>query len=216
MTKIEEPKPSVPLIYQKLVAIMKDTGVIAKTEKNQAQGFMFRGIDNVMNELHELFAKHSVFITTMVTDCKTEQYTAENNYNGQIKSTIWTTTRATCEFHFFAEDGSSVKSVVIGEGKDSADKSMNKALSVALKYALLQMFLIPTAEKKDPDYDYPETTTEPGKAEQILLKQASKAANECKNVEDLKDVWAKHPSLQRNAAFAELIKKLNLKLSNGN
>ena len=39
---------------------------------------------------------------------------------------------------------------------DYSDKSSNKALSAALKYALMQMFLIPTAELKDPDGDSPE------------------------------------------------------------
>ena len=41
---------------------------------------------------------------------------------------------------------------------DSADKGMNKAMSIALKYALMQMLLIPTKEEKDPDADTPPET----------------------------------------------------------
>jgi len=48
-------------------------------------------------------------------------------------------------------DGSSVESIMIGEAMDSGDKSANKAMSTALKYALMQAFLIPTEELKDSD-----------------------------------------------------------------
>ena len=47
-----------PSIYAKIVSILKETKAITKSEKNQQQGFKFRGIDNVINELHELFAKN--------------------------------------------------------------------------------------------------------------------------------------------------------------
>ena len=50
------------LIYSKIANILKETKAITKSEKNQQQGFKFRGIDNVMNELHELFSKNEVFI----------------------------------------------------------------------------------------------------------------------------------------------------------
>jgi hypothetical protein len=42
-----------------------------------------------------------------------------------------------------------VTATVQGEGMDSGDKSLNKAFSAALKYALLSMFLIPTEDPKD-------------------------------------------------------------------
>lgn len=53
------------------------------------------------------------------------------------------------KFTAYAEDGSSVSSVTIGEAMDSGDKSMNKAMSTAYKYALMQIFCIPTADDKD-------------------------------------------------------------------
>jgi hypothetical protein len=53
------------------------------------------------------------------------------------------------KFTAYAEDGSSVESVTIGEAMDSGDKSMNKAMSTAYKYALMQIFCIPTEEDKD-------------------------------------------------------------------
>ena len=53
--------------------ILKETKAITKSEKNLQQGFKFRGIDNVMNELHEIFSKNEVFILQEVKDFTTEK-----------------------------------------------------------------------------------------------------------------------------------------------
>ena len=51
----------------------------------------------------------------------------------------------------YAPDGSNISSVIIGEGMDTGDKATNKALSIALKYAAFQIFMIPTEDVIDPD-----------------------------------------------------------------
>lgn len=131
-------------IYRAMVGILRDVDAIGKTEKNQAQGFMFRGIDTIMNELHSIFCKHGVFICPRVLDY---QYLEKTNKSGGWMLQLF----ARVEFVFTAEDGSSVSMIGMGEAADSGDKSTSKAMSIALKYALLQAFLIPTAEEKDPD-----------------------------------------------------------------
>ena len=75
------------LIYGKIANILKETKAIGKTEKNQQQGFKFRGIDNVMNELHELFSKNEVFILQEV-----QSYTTENRptKSGGTNTSGWT------------------------------------------------------------------------------------------------------------------------------
>jgi hypothetical protein len=65
------------------------------------------------------------------------------------------------QYTFFADDGSSVKAVVMGEGMDSGDKASNKAMAVAHKYAIVQMFAIPTEDDKDPENDSHETVAKP-------------------------------------------------------
>ena len=139
------------LIYKKMADILKETKAITKSEVNQQQRFKFRGIDNVMNELHEIFAKNEVFILPEVISFTTE--------NRQTKSgSLNTFTRATIRFRYMTTDGSYVETVNVGEAQDTSDKGMNKAMSIALKYSLLQMFLIPTEEQKDPDAFTPEET----------------------------------------------------------
>ena len=150
------------LIYKNMVAILKEITHIGKDRKNAQQGFNFRGIDQVMNELHGLFAKHEVFVTSKVVWGIREDRTTKSGGN-LIYSVI------DVEFTFFAVDGSSVSSTTRGEAMDSADKATNKAMSVALKYALLQAFMIPTEEMKDPDATTPEP--EPRKTSAVAAKK---------------------------------------------
>jgi len=132
------------LIYEKMAAIMKAVNPIAKGNRNQQQGFMYRGIDDIMNELHEAFAANDVFITTNVVE-RTEDERVSKNGGALFY------VKCKCSFTFYTTDGSNVTATTIGEGLDSGDKGTNKAMSIALKYALLQTFLIPTNDQKDPD-----------------------------------------------------------------
>ena len=133
-----------PLIYKKIIEVMQDINAIGKDRRNQTQNFQYRGIDDVMNELHSVLAKCGVFVVPQVLD--------EARTTGKTKSGgDMFYTRLKIKFTFYAEDGSFIESVVIGEAMDTGDKASNKALSVGLKYALLQVFCIPTEDEKDPD-----------------------------------------------------------------
>ncbi|CAB4152633.1 Essential recombination function protein [uncultured Caudovirales phage] len=133
-------------IYQAVNAIMQEIEAIGKNKTNSMQGYKFRGIDDMYNALQPLFKKHSVFITSNVLESKREE--RQTAKGGVLIYTI-----AKCQFKFFTTDGSFIESVLEGEAMDSGDKSTNKAMSTALKYALMQMFLIPTEEKLDTEYD---------------------------------------------------------------
>lgn len=147
------------MIHEKIIAVMKDTEAISKDSKNTQQGFMFRGIDSVYNALHPVLAKHGVFSTTEVISERSEDRTTKSG-SALIYRIL------TVRFTFFAADGSSVSSVITGEGMDSGDKASNKAMAVAHKYALLQLLAIPTEDAKDPDQEShevaPRREIEPG------------------------------------------------------
>lgn len=129
-------------IYAKIPKIMQDVGFIEKARKNPQQGYAFRGIDDVYLALQAPLASHGVFFAPKVT--------AQTREERQTKSgTNMIYTVLTVEFSFFAEDGSSFSVTTVGEAMDSGDKSANKAMSAALKYALLQLFCIPTEEDND-------------------------------------------------------------------
>lgn len=135
-------------IYGAIAAAMSEIGAIQKNKKNQQQGFQYRGIDDVMNALYPILSRHGMFLAPEVLEHTREERTTKSGGN-LIYSIL------KIRYTLYADDGSSVSAVVIGEGMDSADKSSNKAMSVGMKYALFQLFCIPTEEMIDPDAQTP-------------------------------------------------------------
>ena len=132
-------------IFKSMVAIMRGIDAISKDKRNQQQGFNFRGIDDVMNELHGVMAKEGVFVLPEAAgETSIQEKTTAKGGTLRFVVQKW-------RFHFVADDGSEVSGEAIGEAMDSGDKAMNKSMSIALKYVLLQTFMIPTIEDKDPD-----------------------------------------------------------------
>lgn len=185
-------------IYQKMAAILKETKAITKSEKNQQQGFKFRGIDNVMNELHDIFAKNDVFVLQEVISFETNDRPAKS---GGMN----TFTRATIKFRYMTTDGSFVETVNVGEAMDSGDKGMNKAMSIALKYSLLQMFLIPTEEQKDPDATTPEETD--------YLSMAMQEIRVAQTIATLTQIHNNYQPLQANKDFMSALSARKKELS---
>ena len=134
------------MIYQLIGKAIGKIGAIGKDKKNAQQGFMYRGIDQVYNALNPVMAELGIFFCPEVLDQKREERVTKNG-------TVLTYTLLTMKYTAYAPDGSSVSMTVVGEGMDSGDKGSNKAMSVAMKYAMFQLFCIPTEEMKDPDAD---------------------------------------------------------------
>lgn len=127
-------------IHQALAKVNSAISAIGKDQESKGTfSFKFRGIDDVLNVLHPLLSEHEIVIAPEVVS-----YEATPTAKGyHILATI--------RHHFIHSSGSSISTLVVGEGADSGDKAMNKALSIALKYALFQLFSIPTKDMADPD-----------------------------------------------------------------
>lgn len=128
---------------------------IAKSHKNESQGFKFRGIDDVMNRMAQHLVEAGLVIVPNIRN--REVYERVNSRGNplfyvtvQVDFTVWSTV-----------DGSSVVCSVPGEAMDSGDKATNKALSIAYKYMAFQLFAIPIDE--DPDRHTHEVGKSPGK-----------------------------------------------------
>lgn len=132
-------------IYAGIQMIMDEIGAIGKNKRNQQQGFNFRGIDDVMNVLHPLMAKAKIFIVPTV-----EEISREERQTARGGTLIYTIAKVVFRF-ISTVDGSEIVATVYGEAMDSGDKGLNKAMSIAMKYACFQVFCIPTEEMVDPD-----------------------------------------------------------------
>lgn len=138
-----------PMIYKQLSLVMSEIGSVGKNQKNTAQGFKFRGIDDMVNNLYPALVKHKVFIAP---ECVAEEHELKDVERSNGKKGIDKHVHIKMCYTFYAEDGSSVKvGPIPSEALDSGDKATNKALSAALKYALIQTFSIPTQDMEDGD-----------------------------------------------------------------
>lgn len=134
-------------VYGAIASITADLAKegISKSRSNQQQGYKFRGIDDVYNALSPFLAKHRLCILPRVLGREVVERTTAKG--GAI---FYTTVEV--EFDFVsAEDGSSHTIKTFGEAMDSGDKSTNKAMSAAYKYAAMQAFCIPTEGDNDAD-----------------------------------------------------------------
>lgn len=196
-----QPSTGVPHIYKAMSDIMDGIDAIGKNSRNQTQGFQFRGIDDVVNYTHRLFAKHRVFVLPQV-----ESFTVNERMTG--KGGLVYQTRATIRFRFTSGiDGSYVESVQVGEAMDSGDKGMNKCMAIALKYALTQILLIPTRDIPDPDMETPQPTR-PLTSRELAqtcsdpaLRMALELVAGAMSREELQGVYRDNPPYQQNPAF---------------
>jgi len=128
-------------IYEQIPKIMADFGAIAKT-RSAGNQYKFRGVDDFLNVAHPLLVKYGVFIVPVVLDRSIGEMETKQ---GDAWRVVWLRVQRT----FYASDGSSIVCVTEGEGSDKGDKATNKAMSASLKYALIEVFCVPTEDMND-------------------------------------------------------------------
>lgn len=151
---------------------------ISKNNKNQTQGYKFRGIDDVYNALAPIMSKAGLVVLPRVL--------ARECIERQTKSggaLFYTTVEM--EFDFVSSfDGSKHVVKTFGEAMDSADKSTNKAMSAAYKYACMQSFCIPTEGDNDADtitHSVAPSKLEPSVSEKPKAPELSAEEKEARN-----------------------------------
>lgn len=215
--------------------IMNDIGAIGKEKVNVSQNFKFRGIDDMMNAFHSIFAKHGVVIIPNELEHIQEIFEKEKTYQGKVEKSITRWSRVHMQFTFTStEDGSTIVADGWGEAMDSGDKGYNKCKSIALKYILMDTFLVPTEDIADPDADndvddskkpskpaaQPKQTTKSEPKSEPESKSAPeadpqdeelvKAIADCANMQSLSELTAhqrNHPRIAQNQAFRNALTK---------
>ncbi|MDF2382446.1 ERF family protein [Nostoc ellipsosporum NOK] len=142
-----EADAAVPAVYMAISNVMEQMSKegIGKDRRNSQQGYNFRGIDDVYNTLCGVLAANKLMMLPFLVSMSREE--RQTQKGGVLNYTILTVDfKLVC-----AIDGSSDVVRMVGEAMDSADKSSNKAQSAALKYAAMQVFMIPTEGDNDAD-----------------------------------------------------------------
>lgn len=167
-------------IYELLSKVSSDVGAVRKRERNSQQNFNFRGIDAVVNAVHPALSKHGVVVVPKLLDKELrESRTARGNTMVNVYLTV--------EYTFYGPEGDCVQAVIAAESFDSGDKATAKAMSVALRTALLQTLMLPTDEP-DPDHSTYERGVAPG-VEDTEIESA--------DVAGLRALWNRATPLQQ-------------------
>lgn len=131
-------------IHEAMLAIYGAVGYVQKQKSDQLR-YTFASETGFIQELRPAMIEHGVTISVSKMDELTQETYSTKNGALMMRSTI----HAVVTFRHVS--GSSITVEAYGEGSDSGDKSVNKAMTDAYKYALRQTFMIETGD--DPDKD---------------------------------------------------------------
>lgn len=131
-------------VVEALSKVMSEVQAVGKGSTNTQQGYRFRGIDAVVNEVGPALRKHGVIMLPTVEDVH------YNVVEVGKQRTLMRECTVRVRYAFHGPAGDVIECVSIGEAMDSGDKATPKAMSVAYRVALLQALCIPTDE---PDAD---------------------------------------------------------------
>lgn len=173
---------AVPKVFDaisRVTAALSKEG-IAKSRNNAAQGFKFRGIDEVLNAIAPVYAEHKLVVIPRYVDRQVQERTS-----GQGKAVFYVTLNGYFRL-ISAEDGTEIEAGPFpGEAMDSGDKAANKAMSIAYKYFALQTFAIPVEGTPDADEEVHEPLS---KSTEELIADALAAIKGCASKDSLREL----------------------------
>jgi len=138
-------------IYEKLSAITTELSTVAKNlEVGVGQNkYKAVGEADVLRAVKPLEAKYKVY-SYPVSRTIIESGTVEStNYKGEVKKNLFERIEVVYRFVNIEKPDEYIDITSYGDGIDSQDKSVGKAMTYADKYALLKAYKIITGE--DPD-----------------------------------------------------------------
>ena len=172
-------------IYADLAKVMRSVDHVGKGDFNSHQKFSFRGIDGVLNAVGPALREHNVVVYPRLHDVAYE----EVKTSGGKASTAC---RVVVDYVFASADGSTVETRVAAESWDTGDKAMPKAMSVAMRTALIQALALPTDEPDPDSFTYTREAADE-KNERVAAKIEAAGT-----VDELRALWAQaSPELQK-------------------
>ena len=125
-------------VHQAIARVMGDMDAVGKNQRapEKAGGYQYRGIEAVTAALRKLCAQHGVVIwpVARVVDAQPAPGMNPGWYDWRVEVT----------YSVAGPDGSLLEPppVTYGIGRDNSDKGINKAMTQAFKYLLLQLFMV--------------------------------------------------------------------------
>ena len=138
--------PETKAIYKKLQAVFGDMVSVPKTGTNTAQGYAYSKFEDYHDILKPLLDRHGVVAMMSIADILPQADGATKSggvsHHVYVKGNLIVTDAAS---------GESLSIGAVGEGVDSGDKAIYKAITGMRKYAFAQAFNMVTTD--DPEND---------------------------------------------------------------
>lgn len=136
-------------LAKKIHKILAGSGYLKKDKKNAQQGFNYISEEAMVKRLRELLIEHGVILIPDVINCQTLTVNVTTS-KGERAVPI---TRVAVRYTVVDVDsGESWSFSMVGDGTDTQDKAVYKALTGCNKYALMKLCQIPTGD--DPEKDW--------------------------------------------------------------
>lgn len=179
-------------ITQAINAVMSKVGYVQK-QKAKELNYTYAGEAALIAAIRPWLVEYGIVIyPSGVSDLRVETYTTS-------KGSVMNHTVGLFKFTFaHAESGTTLEVQVLGEGADTGDKSANKAMTGALKYAWRQTFGIETGD--DPDKFSSEDQERSGNGKPGNVNVPHWSTNP-KNVEKFES-WCERGEITQNDMFA--------------
>lgn len=135
-------------LHGKLAEVMAEVGRIPKNGYNDFHKYKYVLESDLAEAVRQRLAERGVMLYTSAEEVTREAFTITSRQGS--RETAVTTVRV----KFTAADGESGETFEFwgaGQGEDAGDKGIYKALTGAVKYGLMKLFLIPTGD--DPEAD---------------------------------------------------------------
>ena len=143
-------------LYKAILAVMGEVGYVQKQGRVQGGGmnYRFAGEADLLRALRPAMVAHGLCMMPIGCDLFETHEMLETKYGPKPSRTV----RVVSSYRLAHASGDFVDLQVAGEGQDKGDKATAKAMTIALKYAIRQAFLIETGD--DPDVERPESQYE--------------------------------------------------------
>ena len=190
-----EDTPDKGTIHEAMAAIYGMVGYVQKDRRIESgpAKYSYAGEAAVIAAVRDAMVENQVTVRIVsVRDVVHEEIAIGSNSSRMQRTTLIATARFT-----HGPSGTHIDCEALGEGMDSGDKSSNKAMTGALKYALRQTFCLETGN--DPDDSRPEH--ENGHQSAPAARSAAKPAQTGAEISEPGEAWRLLPKAMQSVGL---------------
>lgn len=141
-------------ISAKMLAVMRSVGHVPKNGVNQFHRYRYVSEADIAKAFSQALVQHGVFLFSSVLERHCQSYQTRGG-----KDAFLVTVKLEVTF-VDTDSGEHFSAVFYGDGSDSDDKAIYKAITGAQKYALMKTFLVATGDDVEKDDASPSEKTQ--------------------------------------------------------